>query len=218
VNVGVTNNGDIFGGTQVSFGDVLGDKQVNFFAASISQYRTLSLSYVDLSRRFQWALQGYSQTQFFYGQVGGYFYDPYDRPYYVQLPTRIFINTRDRRPRYNPTPQPTNPPNIRPFPTPQPTPPPVRRYPTPQPTYPPRYPQSSPTPHATLPPCPPANYTANFPCRPVQQPTPVPTPPPTPPPTPKPTLAPTPAPTAVRPHHPMQRRSRSNPVRRSFRS
>jgi len=76
VNVGVTNNGDIFGGTQVSFGDVLGDKQVNLFAASISQYRTLSLSYVDLSRRFQFALQGYSQTQFFYGSVGGYFYDP----------------------------------------------------------------------------------------------------------------------------------------------
>jgi len=76
VNIGVTNSGDIFGGTQVSFGDVLGDKQVNFFAASISQYRTLSLSYVDLSSRFQWGLQGYSQTQFFYGQVGGYFYDP----------------------------------------------------------------------------------------------------------------------------------------------
>src|SRR5262249_30140931 len=76
VNVGVTNSGDIFGGTQVSFGDVLGDKQVNLFAASISQYRTLSLSYVDLSRRFQWALQGYSQTQFFYGQLGGLFYDP----------------------------------------------------------------------------------------------------------------------------------------------
>ena len=76
VNVGVTSNGDIFGGTQVSFGDVLGDKQVNFFAASISQYRTLSLSYVNLSQRFQWALQGYSQTQFFYGQSGGYFYDP----------------------------------------------------------------------------------------------------------------------------------------------
>jgi len=76
VSVGVTNSGDIFGGTQVSFGDVLGDKQVNFFIASISQYRTLSLSYIDLSRRFQWALQGYSQTQFFYGQQGGYFYDP----------------------------------------------------------------------------------------------------------------------------------------------
>jgi hypothetical protein len=76
VSVGVTNNGDLFGGTQVSFGDVLGDKQINFFAASISQYRTLALSYVNLSRRFQYALQGFSQTQFFYGQLGGVFYDP----------------------------------------------------------------------------------------------------------------------------------------------
>src|SRR3954469_22056165 len=76
VNVGVTNSGDIFGGTRVSFGDLVGAKQVNLFAASISQYRTLSLSYVDLSRRMQWALQGYSQTQFFYGQLGGLLYDP----------------------------------------------------------------------------------------------------------------------------------------------
>ena len=76
VSVGVTSSGDIFGGTQISFGDVLGDKQLNVFAASISQYRTLSFTYVDLSSRFQWALQAYSQTQFFYGQVGGYFYDP----------------------------------------------------------------------------------------------------------------------------------------------
>jgi hypothetical protein len=76
INVGVTSNGDVFGGSQVSFGDVLGDKQINLFAASISQYRTLALSYVNLSRRFQYALQGYSQTQFFYGQLGGVFYDP----------------------------------------------------------------------------------------------------------------------------------------------
>jgi hypothetical protein len=76
VNVGVTNNGDVFGGTEISFGDVLGDKQVNLFASSIAQYRTLSLSYVNLGRRFQYALQGYSQTQFFYGQLEGVFYDP----------------------------------------------------------------------------------------------------------------------------------------------
>ena len=76
VNVGVTNNGDVFGGTQISFGDVLGDKQVNFFAASIAQYRTMSLGYVNLGKRFQYALQGYSQTQFFYGQLEGLFYDP----------------------------------------------------------------------------------------------------------------------------------------------
>ena len=76
VNVGVTNNGDVFGGTQISFGDVLGDKQVSILAASIAQYRTLSFSYVNLGKRFQYALQGFSQTQFFYGQLGGVFYDP----------------------------------------------------------------------------------------------------------------------------------------------
>jgi hypothetical protein len=76
VNVGVTSGGDIFGGTQITFSDVLGDKQFNFFAASISQYRTLSGSFVNLSRRFQYAIQGYSQTDFFYGQLGNVFYDP----------------------------------------------------------------------------------------------------------------------------------------------
>ena len=58
VNVGVTSNGDIFGGTAISFGDVLGDKQFNVFISSISTYRTLQATYVNLSRRFQWALAG----------------------------------------------------------------------------------------------------------------------------------------------------------------
>jgi len=75
VNVGVTSGGDVFGGTQVTFSDVLGDKQFNLFAASVSQYRTVALSYTNLSRRFQYAFQGYTQTQFFYGQLGT-FYDP----------------------------------------------------------------------------------------------------------------------------------------------
>ncbi|HEY1909671.1 MAG TPA: hypothetical protein VGG73_02010 [Vicinamibacterales bacterium] len=73
VNVGVTSNGDIFGATQISFGDVLGDKQVNFFASSISQYRTLALSYLNIGQRFQYVLQGFSQTQFYYG-TGTQFY------------------------------------------------------------------------------------------------------------------------------------------------
>ncbi len=81
INVGVTSNGDVFGGSQVSFGDVLGDQQFNLFVASISQYRTLAFSYVNLSRRMQWAVQGYDQTTFFYGQVGGVFYDPAYTPY-----------------------------------------------------------------------------------------------------------------------------------------
>ena len=55
---------------------MLGDKQFNLYAASISQYRTLSFSYLNLSRRFNYALQGFSQTQFFYGQLENVFYDP----------------------------------------------------------------------------------------------------------------------------------------------
>jgi len=76
VALGVTSGGDLFGGTQVTFTDVLGDQQFNLFASSVSQFRTLSLSWLNLERRFNWMLQGYSQTQFYYGQVGGVFYDP----------------------------------------------------------------------------------------------------------------------------------------------
>ena len=77
VNVGVTSNGDVFGGSEISFGDVTGDKQFNVFIASISQYRTIAASYVNLASRFQYALQGYSQTTFFYGAGNsGVYYDP----------------------------------------------------------------------------------------------------------------------------------------------
>jgi hypothetical protein len=76
VNVGITSGGDIFGGSQLTFTDVLGDQQFNIYAASISQYRTLSFSYLNLARRLQYAAQGYSQTQFFYGLNAGALYDP----------------------------------------------------------------------------------------------------------------------------------------------
>ncbi|HEY3883939.1 MAG TPA: hypothetical protein VGL62_01935 [Vicinamibacterales bacterium] len=76
VNVGVTSGGDIFGGTQVTFSDVLGDQQFSLFAESVSQFRTIMGSYVNLSRRLQYALQGFDVTQFYYGNYAGYFYDP----------------------------------------------------------------------------------------------------------------------------------------------
>ena len=76
VNVGVTSGGDVFGGSAVTFSDVLGDQQFSLYAASISQYRTLSFSYLNLAHRFNYALQGYSQTQFFYGDLQNVFYAP----------------------------------------------------------------------------------------------------------------------------------------------
>ena len=92
VNVGVTSGGDLFGGTQVTFSDVLGDKQFNVFAASISQYRTFSANYTNLSRRFQYSLQGFSQEQFFYG-TGSYFYDPAYNPIFLDRDNALATRT-----------------------------------------------------------------------------------------------------------------------------
>jgi hypothetical protein len=76
VAVGVSSGGDVFGGSQITFTDVLGDQQFNLYAASISQYRTLSFSYLNLAKRFQYAAQAYSQTQFFYGYDPGTLFNP----------------------------------------------------------------------------------------------------------------------------------------------
>ena len=76
VNLGVTSGGDVFGGSSVTVSDVLGDQQFNFYAESVQRYRTMALSYTNLSRRMNWAVQGFSQTSFYYGQLEGLFYDP----------------------------------------------------------------------------------------------------------------------------------------------
>ncbi len=76
VALGVTSGGDVFGGTQVTFTDVLGDEQFNLFVSSVSQYRSISGTWVNQEKRLQWALQGYSMSEFYYGQLSGVFYDP----------------------------------------------------------------------------------------------------------------------------------------------
>ncbi|MBI2222249.1 MAG: PD40 domain-containing protein [Acidobacteria bacterium] len=75
VNVGVTSGGDLFGGTQLTFTDVLGNQQLNLFAASVSQFQSAAVSYVNIGRRLQYALQGFSQTQFFFGNQPGVLFD-----------------------------------------------------------------------------------------------------------------------------------------------
>jgi WD40 repeat protein len=76
VSVGITSGGDVFGGSAISFSDVLGDQRFTMYAASVAQYRQLAFSWVNLSKRLQWALQGFSQTTYFYGQLDGILYDP----------------------------------------------------------------------------------------------------------------------------------------------
>ena len=82
VSLGVTSGGDFYGGTDISFTDVLGDKQMSFYASSMSSYRTFSFSYTNIERRFQYATQAYSQETFFYGAgATAALYDPSLAPF-----------------------------------------------------------------------------------------------------------------------------------------
>ena len=71
LNFGVTSSGDVLGGTSITFTDVLGDQQLSLLAYSVSTYRTFGASYANLAGRLQFALQGYSQEQFFFGFAPG---------------------------------------------------------------------------------------------------------------------------------------------------
>jgi hypothetical protein len=80
VSLGVTNNGDFFGGTELSMSDVLGDHRFDFTIGAVMQYTTFAASYMNVSRRFQWAVQGIYQKLFYYGNNPNY-YDPLLQPY-----------------------------------------------------------------------------------------------------------------------------------------
>jgi hypothetical protein len=80
IAVGVTNNGDVFGGTQLSLSDVLGDHRIDFTIGAVMQYTTFAASYTSMARRFQWAVQGVYQKLFYYGN-NPYYYDPLLQPY-----------------------------------------------------------------------------------------------------------------------------------------
>lgn len=75
INLGVTSGGDFFGGTQISFTDVLGGKQVNFFASSVSQYRTLAATYINIENRLQYSVQAFMQDTFYYGAYDNFLYN-----------------------------------------------------------------------------------------------------------------------------------------------
>jgi hypothetical protein len=82
VAIGVTSGGNFYGGTELSFGDVLGDQRFDIYIAGMSSYRSYGASWVNLAKRFQYAIQGYWQTDFYYGAYG-YYYDP------------LFLNPKD---------------------------------------------------------------------------------------------------------------------------
>lgn len=66
LNVGVTSNGDFFGGSQVALSDVLGDKNLVVTASSVREYRTYDGTYVDLGGRLHWGLSLFDSTRYFF--------------------------------------------------------------------------------------------------------------------------------------------------------
>ena len=64
---GVTNSGDFYGGTEISLTDVLGDHRLDFTVGAVMQYTTFAGSYTNMSKRFQYAIQGIYQKSFYYG-------------------------------------------------------------------------------------------------------------------------------------------------------
>lgn len=66
IAVGVTSGGDFYGGSGISFSDVLGDKNFTFLALSVREFRTYSGSYTNLSGRLQYSIRGFDSTSFFF--------------------------------------------------------------------------------------------------------------------------------------------------------
>jgi len=81
VALGVTSGSNLFGGTAISFADVLGDRRIDASFAEMSQYRMYGLTMINMERRLNYAVQAYWQDIFYYGNLGGVYYDPYYAPF-----------------------------------------------------------------------------------------------------------------------------------------
>lgn len=66
LNIAVSSSGDFFGGSQVALSDVLGDQNFVLTAYALREFRNYQFDYINLSARFQYGLQAFDNTQFFY--------------------------------------------------------------------------------------------------------------------------------------------------------
>ncbi len=66
LNVGVTSNGDFFGGSQIALTDVLGDQSFLFTVESVRDYRNYSGQYSNLSGRWNWGVIGSDFTVYYF--------------------------------------------------------------------------------------------------------------------------------------------------------
>src|SRR3990172_3433033 len=79
IAVGVNSDGSFFGGTGITFTDVLGDQNFSFFALSVREFRNYVGNYTNLGHRLQYALSGFDTTSFFF-----------TNPYIIGQPLNLF--------------------------------------------------------------------------------------------------------------------------------
>jgi WD40 repeat protein len=85
----ISTDGSIYGGTALSFSDLLGDHNFTLLAYQVRSFRSYVFSYVNLKRRFQYVAEAFQYTTFYYTP-----YSYLDPLYYEVLSYRDALATR----------------------------------------------------------------------------------------------------------------------------
>jgi Tol biopolymer transport system component len=85
----ISTDGSIYGGTALSFSDLLGDYNFMLLAYQVQSFRSYAFSYANLKRRFQFVAEAFQYTIYYYTPYG--YLDP---SYYAYLSYRDAMATR----------------------------------------------------------------------------------------------------------------------------
>lgn len=85
----VSTDGSIYGGSALTFSDLLGDYSFSFIAYQVRSFRSYMLAYLNQKRRLQYMVNAYQYTLFYYPSY--YYYDP---TYYNYSSYRDAIRTQ----------------------------------------------------------------------------------------------------------------------------
>ena len=70
----VSTDGSIYGGSALAFTDILGDYTFSATAYQVREFRSMFLGYLNQRNRFQWAIDAFQYTIYYY--PNSYYYDP----------------------------------------------------------------------------------------------------------------------------------------------
>ncbi len=85
----ISTDGSIYGGTALSFSDLLGDHNFSLVAYQVRSFRSYSFSYANLKKRFQFIAEAFQYTIYYYTPYS--YVDPF---YYERLSYRDALATR----------------------------------------------------------------------------------------------------------------------------